>query len=105
MKRNKQGVILAPTRAINIPEEVSWLAGQGSGSWYELIGKDGEITVQIRRYSPEGLLEFDSNFTLEGDGDIVFFPNDPYTFNYPSHFKRCTLVQNGHKFKFINSTL
>ena len=72
MKRNKQGILLAPTRAMNIPEKVSWLAGQGSGSWFELIGKDGEKTVQIRRYSPEGLLEFDSNFRV--DDDMVFFP-------------------------------
>ena len=103
MNRNKQGILLEPTRVINIPEEVSWLAGQGSGSWFELIGRDGEMTVQIRRYSPKGLLEFDSEFTL--DGDMVFSPNDSYTFDYPSHFKRCTLVQNGHKFKFINSTI
>ncbi len=56
MNRNKEGILLAPIRAINIPEGVSWLAGQGSGSWFELIGRDGDMTVQIRRYSPEGLL-------------------------------------------------
>lgn len=103
MNRNEQGILLAPARALGISEKALWLAGQGSGSWYELMGTEDEKIVQIKRYSPTGFLEFDSRFELQGN--LNFTPKEPYSFDYPSHFKHCTLVQHGQKFKFVNCTV
>ena len=103
MNRNKFGILMAPERPESVSQGAQWLAGQGSGSWYNLTKGENSFFFRITRHSPKGHLEFDGRFTQEGnsDFDLTF----PFKFDYPSHFKKCSVIQNGVRITLVNLKL
>jgi hypothetical protein len=100
VKRDEIGLIKEPIKPNNLPNHAQWLAGQGCGSWFILKSIDNSTNYLISRYSPEGELEFCSEFTLQTDRE--FSCQCPYVFTYISHHKMCTIIQHNHKFEFYN---
>ncbi len=100
VKRDNIGLIAEPSKPNHLPQHAQWLAGQGCGSWFELNKIDNSKNYNIKRYSPEGELEFSSEFTIKSDRE--FSCQCPYVFTYISHHKMCTIIQHNHKFEFYN---
>ena len=88
-----------PKRHINIPESAQWLSGSvGSGSWFFLSTKGNDY--QIKRFSPEGILECDRFFTVDNK---AFDINIDFQFTFLSHCKECTIIQNEITYKFYTN--
>jgi len=88
-----------PNRHINIPESAQWLSGSvGSGSWFFLSTKGNDY--QIKRFSPEGILECDRFFTVDNK---AFDINIDFQFTFLSHCKECTIIQNEITYKFYTN--
>jgi len=101
VKRDKNGIHLAPNKPINIPETSQWLAGQGAGSWFHISEKEPNHLYSISRFTPNGELEFKADFTLEGNEE--FCVDCVHAFTYLSHFKQCKILQHSHEFIFTNT--
>jgi len=100
VKRDDKGIITQPKKPNHLPNHVQWLTGQGCGSWFELNNLEKKDIYNIKRYSPEGDLEFSNEFTILTDRE--FSSQCPYAFTYMSHHKMCTIIQHNHKFEFYN---
>jgi len=88
-----------PKRHINVPESAQWLSGSvGSGSWFFLAAKKNHY--QIKRFSPEGILECDRVFTVDNN---TFDSTIDYQFTFLSHCKECTIIQNKITYKFYTN--
>jgi hypothetical protein len=88
---NLQTVLPTPNRHVAIPIGAKWISGEGAGSWFH-FNRMAEIFI-VRRYSPEGDLEFSGVYEVIGDS--YFFPESPFDLNYLSHYKQINLVQAG----------
>ncbi len=93
MKRPPK-VLVAPNLPKHLPASCKWLAGEGAGSWFNII-KEGDNYV-ITRYSPNGELECENKFRVDNDLEL----NDIYELSYPSHCAKVTAYQNGKKIVF-----
>ena len=87
-----RGLLDAPALPLGLSGDVQWIGGVGAGSWFQLL-KDAimeEFQYRVRRYDPEGNLEFDEVFYLQ---DRVIQMTEPYKFTYLSHCMQCTIEQ------------
>ena len=100
VERSEKGILLAPNKPISIPENSQWLAGQGAGSWFHISEIEPNHLYLISRFTPNGELEFEAHFKLEGQQE--FCSNCVYAFTYLSHFKQCRILQHSHQFVFTN---
>jgi len=100
VNRDKNGIHLAPNKPINIPNTSQWLAGQGAGSWFHISEKENNHLYLISRFTPNGELEFEAEFIL--DGNEYFCVDCVHAFTYLSHFKQCKILQHGQEFVFKN---
>ncbi len=91
-------VLEAPERHAAIPSSAMWLAGEGAGSWYDI--KSIGSLFYCRRFDERGRIEFSSIFELEGK-EFIHLHNG-FSFGYPSHFKRITLIQKNQIFVLKN---
>jgi hypothetical protein len=91
------GVLPSPSLPSNLSENAVWLAGEGAGSWFEIVHKS-EGFFHISRSSPDGVLECQGIFKPENFGfDIEAI----FTITYPSHCSKVTLQQDKRTFSFI----
>ena len=92
-----RGLLDAPQRHANIPENAQWLGGVGAGSWFCLSNDDkmGKFQYGIQRYAPTGEKECDGLFYLE---DEFIDLNQPYQFTYLSHCEKCTILQGEREY-------
>jgi len=90
-------VIERPSLPSNLPISSQWLAGQGAGSWFWMSETDLDNQFQIKRFSPNGVLECDRVFECNESG---FEYSKPFEFTYLSHCALCTVIQNNMKFTF-----
>ncbi|MBL4657944.1 MAG: hypothetical protein JKX73_08090 [Flavobacteriales bacterium] len=93
----ERGLLEAPQRPVNIPDNALWLGGVGAGSWFALFHDEsmGKFQYRIQRFGPGGDKECDGFFYL--DNEIIDM-NKPYQFTYLSHCAMCTIMQTGKKF-------
>ncbi|MDQ3395843.1 MAG: hypothetical protein M3512_17285, partial [Bacteroidota bacterium] len=84
-------VLPAPKKHPLIPPQSCWLSGEGAGSWFH-ISRMSELFI-VRRFSPDGDLEFSRVF--EATGNNFFYPQTPYMMEYLSHFEKITIIQAG----------
>ena len=92
-----RGLLEAPVRPTNIPDNAQWLGGVGAGSWF-LLEHDstmGKYQYSIQRFNPNGDKECEELFYLE---DNIIDMNKPYQFTYLSHCEMCTIIQEGKEF-------
>ena len=85
---------------IKRPDEISieakWLKGEGAGAWLLIEDeKQSQKEFRIKRFSEYGIQEFDLLFEIEG-GELNL--QKPYSFDYPSHASKCTILQGGSMF-------
>ncbi|MBL4755731.1 MAG: hypothetical protein JKY52_19320 [Flavobacteriales bacterium] len=92
-----RGLLEAPERHVNIPENAQWLGGVGAGSWFCLLFYEtmSKFQYRIQRFAVSGEKECDSLFYLEDD---VLDANLPYQFTYLSHCQKCTILQGDREF-------
>ena len=92
-----RGLLEAPQRHVDIPENAQWLGGVGAGSWFCLLNNDtmGKFQYRIQRYASSGEKECDGLFYLE---DEIIDTNLPYQFTYLSHCQKCTIIQGDREF-------
>jgi len=100
VERTELGLIKEPIKPSHIPVTSQWLAGQGAGSWFNIVSTNNDTQFTISRFSPEGVAEFESLF--EKRSDIEFCLDCPYAFTYLSHYKHCNIIQHGEIIEFIN---
>ncbi|MFC0263733.1 DUF6695 family protein [Fontibacter flavus] len=85
-------VLATPVIHPAIPTNSKWLAGEGAGSWFH-ITRMAELFI-VRRYSPNGELEFTAIY--ETLGDQYFFPESSFELGYPIHYEKITIIQAGN---------
>ena len=90
-------ILEQPVLPKNIPKTSQWLAGQGAGSWFWLGTNKTRNQYQVKRFSPNGVLECDRVFICN---EIGFQFNKPFQFTYLSHCAFCSIIQNNVKFTF-----
>jgi hypothetical protein len=91
-------VLEAPERHAAIPSSAKWLAGEGAGSWYDI--KPIGSFFYCRRFDEKGRIEFSSVYEIE-DKEFIHLHNG-FSFGYPSHFQRITLIQKNKIFVLKN---
>ena len=100
VERTEKGILKSPNLPANIPINSQWLAGQGSGSWYHISKEENEIYYIISRFSPNGDIEFKSQFKINGNKEFCI--DCLYAFTYLSHYRSCNILQHGDKINFVN---
>ncbi len=83
------GVLTAPRRAVNIPYDAQWLAGEGCGSWFSICAENDKIF--ITRYSPEGVAECFGEF--KNISAAQFDPHEQFQVTYMSHCAQVSVIQ------------
>lgn len=79
------------TRLEILPENAKWLEGEGAGCWFEIESvNDSTNLFLIKRFNMKGGQEFCLEFALENG---VLDLNENFEFDYPSHAKKCTIIQ------------
>ncbi|WP_373524550.1 DUF6695 family protein [Aquiflexum sp.] len=91
-------VLEAPKRHAAIPNTAKWLSGEGAGSWYDI--KQIGTFFYCRRFDEKGRIEFSSFYELEGK-ELIHLDSG-FSFGYPSHFQRITLIQKNKIFVLKN---
>jgi hypothetical protein len=86
-------VLVAPQLPAHLSATAQWLAGEGAGSWFELTQAENSLIFGIKRYSPDGGLECEGQFTADTKINIT----DTFSITYPSHCAVVTLLQNTEK--------
>ncbi|MGC9355584.1 MAG: DUF6695 family protein, partial [Mariniphaga sp.] len=86
-----------PKRAAGIPPTAQWLAGEGAGSWFNILPVDNE-KFEINRFSPVGTVECNGIFATSGNQS--FDIEKPYRFDYLSHCGKVSLIQGKQKIEF-----
>lgn len=85
-----KNVLPAPSLPPNLSNQAKWLAGEGAGSWFDIMPTKKEQTYYIKRYSPDGVLECEGFF----ESNTFFDVHDAFKIGYLSHSKQITILQN-----------
>jgi len=88
--KNLSKEFTVPNRPNNISKTAQWLAGEGAGSWFEIIKKLKDSCYSISRFSVIGNLECSSIFITKENFNI----EREYTITYPSHCAKVSILQN-----------
>lgn len=92
---NLFAVLPEPVRHLAVPFNSHWLSGEGAGSWFH-FKRMAEFYI-VRRFSPEGELEFSGVYEISRDS--YFLPDSPFELTYLSHYKIIHLRQRGKHIK------
>lgn len=84
-----KGVLPAPQRALNIPQDAQWLSGEGCGSWFYILVENDRIF--ITRYSPDGVVECSGQF--KNLSEVHFDSHAQYHVTYMSHCAQVSVIQ------------
>ena len=87
-------ILPQPKRPSLLANTSKWLAGEGAGSWF--VFEETANNIQIKRYSPKGVLECENLF----EKPRTFSTLDEFEISYPSHCAVVTVIQNGEKVQF-----
>ncbi|BDD06638.1 DUF6695 family protein [Aureibacter tunicatorum] len=88
---SEKGTLSAPKNAeYEIGENWQWLGGFGSGGWFDVKPTQKDGFYLIAHYNALGECVFKSVFKTKQDLDV----EEPFTVTYPSHFRKCTLIQD-----------
>lgn len=69
-----------------------WLAGEGAGSWFQIVACDnGRTPFLVRRFSEKGNFECGGYFKSDSALDL----SDSYELTYPSHCMKVSVIQRG----------
>ena len=96
-KSKLKGTLREPERAAGIPKATQWLAGEGAGSWFNILPVDNE-KFEITRFSSEGRVECEGIFAISGNQS--FDIEKPYRFDYLSYCGKVSLIQGQQKIEF-----
>ena len=97
----EEGRQIAPKRSENLPKNAKWLSGDGGGVWFFISNENLDNNkYQIKRFTPEGILNCDRIFVLE-ESKHKFDIKEPYEFIHISHCAKCRILQNEVVFTFI----
>lgn len=88
MKQKLPEILEQPTKPEKLSEKVSWLSGEGAGSWFEIVKENNSFLVA--RYSPAGNLECKGIFNC----DNVLNLDEDFIVSYPSFCSLVTVLQN-----------
>ncbi len=91
----KHPKILPPPneRVPNLPVTAKWLSGEGAGSWFVLEATTIELQYKVTRLSPDGMIECEGIFISDKRINL----EKDYTFYYPSHCLKVTIIQSDEK--------
>jgi hypothetical protein len=89
----------APKPHSIIPKEAQWLSGEGYGSWFYLASEGG--IIQLKKYSPSGIIECISTFSFVENG---FNFDQNFRITYPSNAEVITVIQNDKIYSFKKET-
>ena len=95
-KRILKQTLAEPIRPSSVPVQAQWLSGEGSGSWFAI--EQNLDTFKISRYSPEGFLECQSQFSISNSKE--FNVNHPYRVDHLSHCEKVVCIQNKNRIVF-----
>ena len=89
----KQTELLPPPskHPFHLPLNAKWLSGEGAGSYYALEQTDKQSVFKVARYSPEGNIECEGEFTANHPINL----NEEFSMTYPSHCAKVTIIQFG----------
>lgn len=95
----KVGTIEPPLKSDQLPENVQWLSGQGTGIWFCIDEATSKNEYSIKRYKPSGELDCERAMTVVENG-VVFDINKAYQFIHISHCSKCRILQDEIIFVF-----
>jgi hypothetical protein len=85
-----------PPKPAKVPETARWLSGEGAGSWFEIVFRDGK--VHMNRYAPDGTIECKGLFKNNDLSLMLKDHHDPdYEIIHPSHCQQVTIRVSGRK--------
>jgi hypothetical protein len=90
--KNLSKTLSAPIRPKNISSNAQWLAGEGAGSWFDIIETEQNDIFRVIRFSNIGQVECTNLFSSSN----TFNLNNKFTVTYPSHCAKISIIQN-HK--------
>jgi len=96
MPYKAKSVLIEPLKPIGIPSESQWLAGEGAGSWFNILSLGDKYL--ITRYSPKGQIECEGLFEKESNN--IFNIYEPFEFTYLSHCRQVKIIQNDILYTF-----
>ena len=89
-------------RLNGLPQDAKWLNGQGAGCWFHIIPISNSKNIfQIKRFDELKNEEFDLEFCMT-KGSLNL--NEPFQFGYPSHAKKCTILQGGRQLNLTRTS-
>ncbi|MCF8459121.1 MAG: hypothetical protein K9G46_00210 [Flavobacteriales bacterium] len=88
-----RSVLPAPDCPLHVPTEAQWLAGEGAGSWYNLI-QQGEDFL-LTRYTRTG--EQQCAVVMQQTAGEDWDSSQPFTITYPSHCAEVNLLVDNKK--------
>lgn len=93
MRLKLPDVLIVPKRHPNVPLTANWLAGEGAGSWFDIHATLIDNEFEVTRISPKGIIECTGTFLSSEKLKVTL----PYSFDFPSHCAKVTVLQNHHK--------
>lgn len=85
-------ILLPPQKKLRgLPDTMKWLSGEGAGSWFLIEEYNSENSYKVSRFSPDGTIECEGQFTTNRPFEI----SKEYSITYPSHCAKVTLSQFG----------
>lgn len=85
------GVLPEPERPIDLSETAQWLAGESSGSWFDISSMEHDFVVT--RIGPSGVRECSVRMQSDSGADLNL--SEPFEVIYPSHCQSVTLKVDG----------
>ncbi len=92
-KKNLKKTLQIPLKALSIPSNAQWLAGEGAGSWFHI--EQAGTSFRIDRYNELGELECTGFFIRLGKFNLTL--TKPFKFIHLSHCDQVTIMQFGEK--------
>ena len=91
-----RGTLAQPSKHPNIPSNAQWLSGEGAGSWFSFRFK--ETSLEVTRYSPNGVVECDGIYEsgIPGMNQSI----QHLKIAYPSDCNKITLDDSGKTMQF-----
>ncbi len=100
-KLNLIGTELPDTRVFNL-DNGTWLAGIGSGAWFNIEEQMNPLNYRISRYNQYGEKDFENIFVINNK---AFNFKESHKFIYPTNCKDVYVKQNEKEFTFTHAHL
>jgi len=96
-----KSTIESPLLPNHLPQQSQWLAGEGAGSWFNIISGNNGL-FEISRYNPEGKMECSGKFQITNN--TYFDLRKNFEFIHLSHCKSVTIRQENSVVKLEKIT-